>query len=238
MMEKTAVKQVVIAGATGLIGRELTRQLHDRPGVAFTALVRRTGILTNLSDRVQEVLFDFDDPASYARLGGEIPCDVLLCALGTTLKTAGSEAGFRKVDLEYPRALMERAATLEPKPVFGLVSSIGAAQPRGFYLQTKAEAEKALLDSGLSYVIVRPSLLLGDREEFRLGERLAAVLLAKPYLALARTFAPHAPQVWKYAPIEASKVAEALLRVCVDEPPYQQGRVLSGIALHHPILGA
>jgi len=237
-MNQSVVKHVVIAGATGLIGRELTRQLHERSGVSFTALVRKTGILSNLSDRVQEVLFDFDDPASYARLGEEIPCDVLLCALGTTLKKVGSREAFRKVDLEYPRALMNRAASLEPMPVFGLVSSVGAAQPKGFYLQTKAEVEKALLDSGLPYVIVRPSLLLGDREEFRLGERLAAILLAKPYLALARTFAPHAPRVWKYAPIEASKVAEALLRVCVDEPPYQQGRVLSGIALHHPILGA
>jgi len=236
-MEQPIAKHVVIAGATGLIGKELTRQLHERPGVSFTALVRKTGILTNLSDRVREVIFDFEDPASYAKLGSEIRCDVLLCALGTTLKIAGSHEAFRKVDLDYPRALMNRAAALDSKPIFGLVSSIGAAQPKGFYLQTKAEVEKALLDSGLPYLIVRPSLLLGDREEFRLGERLSAVLLAKPYLALARTFLPNSPQIWKYAPIEASKVAEALLRICVDEPPYQQGRVLSGIALHHPILG-
>ena len=236
-MDKPVAKHVVIAGATGLIGRELTRQLHDRSGVAFVALVRRKGILSNLSDRVQEVLFDFDDPESYARLGRDIPCDVLLCALGTTLKKVGSQQAFRKVDLEYPRALMRQAATLEPKPVFGLVSSIGADQPKGFYLETKAEVERSLLASGLPYVIVRPSLLLGDREEYRLGERLSIALLAKPYLALARTFAPHAPSVWKYAPIEAAKVAEALLRACVDEPPYEQGRVLSGIGLHHPILG-
>lgn len=237
-MENAAVKHVVIAGATGLIGQELTRQLHERSGVSYTALVRKPGILKNLSDRVHEVLFDFGDPASYQRLGNEIPCDVLICALGTTLKRVGSRDAFRRVDLEYPRALMERAAGLEPKPVFGLVSSIGASQPKGFYLETKAAVEKALLDSGLPYVIVRPSLLLGEREEFRLGERVASVLLAKPYLALARTFAPHSPRIWKYAPIEASKVAEALLRACVDEPPYEHGRVLSGIALHHPILGS
>jgi len=235
-MEKANPKHVVIAGATGLIGRELIRQLHERPEVSFTALVRKEGLLRNLSDRVTELRFDFEDPASFTRLGKEIPCDVLLCALGTTMKKAGSKDAFRRVDLELPKALIRRAAELEPKPVFGLVSSAGAGQPRGFYLQVKAEAEKALVDSGLPYAIVRPSLLMGDREEFRLGEKLALVFLAKPFLGLARTFAPHSKRVWKYAPIEAAKVAEALIRVCVDEPPYQQGRLLSGLELHHPIL--
>jgi len=229
-------KHVVVAGATGLIGRELIRQLHDRPEVSFCALVRKEGVLRNLSDRVKEVRFDFEDPDSYARLGREIPCDVLLCALGTTLKKAGSREAFRKVDLEIPRGLLERLSTLETKPVFGLVSAAGAEHPKGFYLQTKAETEKSLLDSGLPYVIVRPSLLMGDREEFRLGEKLALWFLARPFLGLARTFAPHSPVVWKYAPIEGAKVAEALLRCCVNEPLRSHGRVLSGIALHHPIL--
>ena len=229
-------KNVLIAGATGLIGRELIRQLHERPEVSFTALVRREGILPNLSDRVREVLFDYDDPASYARIGTELPCDVLLCALGTTMKKAGSREAFQRVDLEMPRALIRRAAELEPRPVFGLISAAGAGHPKGFYLQTKAEVEKALLDSGLPYVILRPSLLMGDREESRPGERLALTLLARPFLALARTFAPHSKLVWKYAPIEGAKVAEVLLRYCVDEPIHTHGRVLSGIALHHPIL--
>jgi len=235
-MGKAIQKHVVVAGATGLIGHELIRQLHERPEASFTALVRKASQLGNLSDRVREVIFDFEDPASYARLGTEIPCDVLLCALGTTMQKAGTKEAFRKVDLEIPRALIQRAAELEPKPVFGLVSAAGAGHPKGFYLQVKAEAEKALLDSGLPYAIVRPSLLMGEREEFRLGEKLALMFLAKPFLALARTFAPHSKVVWKYAPIEATKVAEALIRVCVDEPPYQQGRLLSGLELHHPIL--
>jgi len=235
-MERPVLKQVVIVGATGLVGRELVRQLHDRPELAFTALVRREGILRNLSDRVKEVPFDFEDPVSYQRLGTEIPCDVMLCALGTTLKKAGSPEAFRKVDLELPRRFIQRLAALEAKPVFGLVSSAGAGNPRGLYLQTKAEVEKVLMDSGLPCVIVRPSLLMGEREEFRMTEKLALALLAKPFLALAKTFAPHSPAVWKYAPIEAAKVAEALLRFCLDDPPHQEGRVLSGIALHHPIL--
>ncbi len=231
------MKHVVVAGGTGLVGQEVIRLLHERRDVAFTGLVRKEGRLAGLSDRVKEVRFDFDDPASYARLGTEIPCDVLICTLGTTIKAAGSKEAFRTVDRDYPMALMCRLVELDPKPVFGVVSSVGAGQPRGFYLQTKAEMEKALFESGLPYVILRPGLLLGEREEFRLGERLASTLLARPYLALASIFAPQSKLVWKYAPIEAVEVAKAMVRTCVDDPPSLANRVLTGLALHHPILG-
>ena len=230
------VRQVVVAGATGLVGRELIRQLERRADVSFTALVRRAGTLRAVSGRVREEVFAFDDPSAYARLGEDIPCDVLLCALGTTLKRAGSPEAFRAVDLGYPVALMERLAQLEPRPLFGVVSSAGTGHPRGLYLNTKAEMELALVDSGLPYVIVRPSLLLGERGEFRLGEQLAAGLIAKPYLYLARLLAPQSRLLWRYAPIQAAQVAEALLRTCLDEPPSACGKVLSGLALHHPIL--
>ncbi|NTV75729.1 MAG: NAD(P)H-binding protein [Holophaga sp.] len=230
------MRNVVIAGATGLVGRELVRQLEARRDVDFTALVRRAGTLRSLSGRVKEVVFDYRSPADLERLGTEIPCDLLLCALGTTLKKAGSPAAFREVDLGYPAALITRLAALQPRPAFALVSSAGAGHPRGLYLETKAEAEKVLVASGLPYLIVRPSLLLGDREEFRLAERLGAFLLAKPYLAAARYLAPRSALIWRYAPIEASQVAKALLWMSLDNPQAAGSRVLSGLALHHPIL--
>lgn len=232
-----SLQHVVVAGATGLVGRALVRQLDARPEVSCTALVRRVGSLRGESGRVREVAFDYADPAAYERLGTEVPCDVLLCALGTTLKRAGSPEAFRQVDLGYPMAFMNRLARLEPHPTFGVVSSAGAGHPKGFYLKTKAEMEKALVDSGLPYVIVRPSLLMGDRAEFRLGERLVLALFGKPYLAAARMLAPQSKLVWRFAPIDASAVAAALLRTCLDEPPAGSGRVLSGLTLHHPILG-
>lgn len=229
-------KNIIVAGASGLIGRELIRLLHDRKDLDFTALVRRPGAARGLSDRVQEVIFDFEDPEHYLRLGGEIPCDLLLCALGTTLRTAGSPEAFRRVDLDYPRRLIERLATLDPKPGFGLVSSLGAANPRGLYLETKAELEASLRASGLPHVIVRPSLLLGEREEFRLGERLATLLIAKPYLALAQFFAPRSPAIWRAAPIQAAQVATSLVKATLDQPLKPEGRILEGLFLHHPIL--
>lgn len=230
------MKQVVVAGGTGLVGREIIRLLHERPEVSFTALVRGEGRLKHLSDRVREVPFDFGSRAEYERLGTEIPCEVLLCALGTTRDQAGSPEAFREVDFGIPKRLIERLRQLEPAPVFGLVSSAGADRPKGLYLQVKADLEQALLDSGLPYVIARPGLLLGEREESRPLERLAAACLGRPYLALARAFLPRSRKVWKYAPIEAEKVAAALVRTCVDEPPLRAGRVLGGLALHHPIL--
>lgn len=230
-----AQRHIVVAGATGLVGRELIRQLEGR-GLPFTALVRRPGRLRAESGRVREEVFAFDDPASYQRLGTEIPCDVLLCALGTTLKRAGSVEAFREVDLQYPLALMQRLGELGTRPMVGVVSSAGTGHPRGLYLKTKAEMEKALVDSGLPYVIVRPSLLLGEREEFRFGERLAASLVARPYLYVAKLLAPQSRLVWRYAPIHATQVASALLRTCLDEPPAPCGKILSGLALHHPIL--
>jgi uncharacterized protein YbjT (DUF2867 family) len=230
---------VVVAGATGLVGKEIIRQLDERKDAPFTALVRKTGRLRSVSGRVQEVVFDYEDPASYERLGTEIACDVLLCALGTTIKVAGSPEAFRKVDLDYPAKLVKQLATLERKPLVGLVSSVGAGKPRGLYLSTKAELEKCLRESGLPYVILRPSLLMGRRKEFRLGERIAQILM-KPYLFFAKLLTPQSKLLWKYAPIEASAVAHALLLTCLDgapggEPSAGSARILEGLSLHHPI---
>lgn len=233
------MKNVVVAGATGLVGREVVRQLAERRDVEVTALVRRPGSLASLGARVKEAAFDFRSPASLERLGTEIPCDLCICALGTTLKKAGSPEAFREVDLGIPAALIERLAGLQPRPAFALVSAAGAGHPKGLYLNTKAELERILVDSGLPYLIVRPSLLLGSREEFRLGERLAALLLAPPYLFAAKLLAPQSRVLWRYAPIQASQVAKAILWTCLENPPAATGgRVLSGLNLHHPIMHA
>jgi uncharacterized protein YbjT (DUF2867 family) len=231
------MKHVVLAGATGMVGQSLVRLLDSRSDVAFTALVRRAGRMRGISGRVIEEVFDYDDPTSYLRLGNTIPCDILLCTLGTTIKTAGSAEAFRKVDHDYPVALMNRLAELEPKPLFGAVSSVGADHPRGLYLQTKADMEKDLIASDLPYVIFRPGLLLGERREPRMVEVIVSALVGRPYLALARIFTPQSRLVWKYAPMEATELAKVMERTCVDDPPALANRVLSGLALHHPILG-
>ncbi|MDR2560436.1 MAG: NAD(P)H-binding protein [Holophagales bacterium] len=228
-------KNVVVAGATGLVGRELIKVLRERPNAAVFALVRKGSSLGDLGGCAKEIEFDYDSPDHYKKIGGDIPCDALLCALGTTIKNAGSPEAFRKVDLDYPTNLIARLQQLPNKPMFGLVSSVGAGKPKGLYLRTKSEAEKRLIDSELPHLIVRPSLLLGKREEFRRGE-FAAKLILVPYQAVISALAPQSSFLWRYAPIEAAKVAEAMARICVDEPPLEQSKILEGLALHHPIL--
>jgi uncharacterized protein YbjT (DUF2867 family) len=89
-----------------------------------------------------------------------------------------------------------------------LVSSVGADKPRGFYLNTKAELEKCVIDSGLSWVIVRPSLLLGRRQEFRFFEGLARAC-TEPFHGVIRGVL--AGSLSKYAPVQAADVAWTLV---------------------------
>ncbi|HEU4412697.1 MAG TPA: NAD(P)H-binding protein [Polyangiaceae bacterium] len=210
-----ARRHVVVAGATGLVGRALVAALSLRHDVRVAALTRAAG-RAPLPAEVEEAVFDYDDDESYRRIGRELPCDVLYCCLGTTRRVAGSDEAFRRVDLEYPRRLFARAAALVQRPVVGLVSSLGADQPRGLYLETKAEAEAALLETRLPHVIVRPSLLLGERPELRPAER-AAQLVFGPLGRLVRVVAPKSALL-RYAPIEAGRVAAALVHFTLDRP--------------------
>ncbi|HJV21798.1 MAG TPA: NAD(P)H-binding protein [Holophagaceae bacterium] len=216
---------ILIVGATGLVGRATVQALRARGGHRIMALVRRPGSL----EGVEEVAFDFEEAAAYDRVVAEVAPLVVLCALGTTIRAAGSPEAFRQVDLDYPARLVGAVARHAPQAVFGLVSSLGADHPRGLYLTVKAQAEAALRASGLRHVILRPSLLLGARPEFRPGEALAQAL-SPAYLALAHCF-PRSRSLWRYAPIPAVQVGLKLAEACLDAPPATGGRILEGLDL-------
>lgn len=216
---------ILLAGGTGLVGRAALAELVHRGGHRVQVLVRRPGALPGFL----EVPFDYEDYGAYDRVLGERPPAVVLCALGTTLRAAGSAEAFRTVDLDYPARLMSATARLAPGAVFGLVSSLGADRPHGLYLTVKAQAEAALRASGLRHVILRPSLLLGSRHEFRPGEALAQAL-APAYLGLARLF-PRSQALWRYAPIPAEQVGRRLVQACLDAAPDSGGVILEGLSL-------
>ena len=123
------------------------------------------------SGEVELHVIDFDRLASYASL---LAVDQILCALGTTIRKAGSQQAFRTVDFEYP-AEIARLGIERGARHFLLVSALGAdARSRVFYNRVKGELENAVLALPYrAHTIVRPSLLLGEREETRLGERSA-----------------------------------------------------------------
>lgn len=132
-----------------------------------------------------------------------MPLQAACCALGTTRKLAGSDAAFRRVDLEFV-ANFARWARVAGASRFVLVSSVGADASSGnLYLRTKGEAEAAVQAAGFDAVtILRPSFLLGDRAEQRTGERLG--------ITVATVLAPLClGPLSKYRPISAQRVAAA-----------------------------
>lgn len=189
--------QVVwVVGATGLVGRETVQALVADPAFSkVVAVVRRPVGLPH--PKLEERVVDFD--ALERALAGT-SVDVAVCCLGTTIKQAGSQAQFRRVDHDYVLAFA-RAALAAGAKHFLVVTALGAdARSRVFYNRVKGEVEEALTALPFrALTIARPSLLLGERAEMRLGERLLA--------PLSRFFPA------RFRGIEGRTVARALVRL-------------------------
>jgi uncharacterized protein YbjT (DUF2867 family) len=188
----------LIAGASGLVGRELVREaLRDKSWRPVQLIVRRSQPAPPGS-QVQVV--------DFRALPALPPVGCACCALGTTIAVAGSEAAFRAVDFDAVIAFAQAAKAAGVKR-FACVSALGAdAASRNFYSRVKGETEAALGRLGFeTLVIARPSLLAGDRASLaqpaRAGERLA--------LALTRPLGGLIPKAWR--PIEAATLARAML---------------------------
>lgn len=196
------MRTALIAGATGLVGGQLLRQLLDAPEYdRVIALGRRPPDFTH--PRLVPVSADF---AALETVTADLHCADAFCCLGTTIKKAGSPAAFRAVDHVAVLAFAWTARRNGAARFF-VISSLGAnARSRVFYNRVKGETEEALevLDFK-TLAIFRPSLLLGRRAETRLGERIGEVImwLAEPML-LGR--------LRKYRAIQAEVVARAMVR--------------------------
>lgn len=189
-------KTALLLGASGLVGGQLLEQLLASPQYSeVVALVRRPLELQH--PKLRQEVIDFDNPNPAVLKG-----DDLYCALGTTLRKAGSKEAQYKIDCTYPLEI-GRIARQNGVRQYLLVSSVGAdAGSSNFYLRTKGELEKGLEALGFeAFVSARPSFLLGDRAEFRLGEKIGIVLAE-----LFRVIIPK-----KYRGVQASAVAATLI---------------------------
>lgn len=199
-----ASHSAVVIGATGLVGREILKQLVARPEFErVTAAIRRPLPDDLQNPKLQTALIDFE---RLDERPGVFQASHVFCAMGTTIKQAGSRERFRQVDFGYPVRVAELARAAGARHLL-LVSSVGASPAsRAFYLRVKGELEEAILALGFpSITVVRPSLLLGDRNEFRLGETIAARLA----WALPR----------KYRAVHVRDVARALVDAAVEDRP-------------------
>lgn len=193
------IKKAVVAGATGLIGRHLLKLLLADGRYAEIHVPGRRSPPIN-DARVVFHQCDFNDFSTLPVIG----IDEVYCALGTTIRKAGSQEAFRTVDFDAVVNLAQWAAQVQAGR-FVVVSSIGAnAESGNFYLRTKGQMERALKNARLnSLIIVRPSMLIGHRNEIRVAEKLGEWLM-KPlgWLLIGK--------LKKYRPIEALQVAVAM----------------------------
>lgn len=191
-------QRILLAGATGLTGEHLLDRLLNEPTVARVLAPSRRPLVAHphLENPVGELA------ALLPHLSGNV--DIAFCCLGTTIKQAGSEAAFRAVDHDLVLAFATRARALGARHLL-VISALGAdAHSAVFYNRVKGELEAALqAQDWPQLTIVRPSLLLGARREFRLGERLLA--------PLARWIPG------KYRGIKACTLAHALWRLALEE---------------------
>ncbi|MFG0419088.1 oxidoreductase [Pseudomonas sp. zjy_8] len=191
-------QHILIAGATGLTGEHLLDRLLSEPTVARVLAPTRRPLAAHphLENPVGEL------QGLLPQLSGQV--DTAFCCLGSTIKQAGSQEAFRAIDHDLILAFARRARELGARHLV-VISALGA-NPKSsvFYNRVKGETEEALKAMGWPQLtIARPSLLLGARHEFRLGERLAAPLLR-----------------WlpgKYRGIDACALARALWRLALEE---------------------
>ncbi len=171
----TAKRTALVAGATGLVGGHVVEKLLASPRYGEVIVVTRRELALE-HPKLRQVLIPLDDMESFLA-EARVKADDAFCALGTTIKVAGSQAAFRKVDHDYVVAFA-RAAKAAGAQRFMLVTAIGASSAsKIFYSRVKGETEEAVAAVGFDTLhIFRPGLLLGARGERRAAESLMMTL--------------------------------------------------------------
>lgn len=190
-------QHILLAGATGLTGEHLLDRLLNERTVERVLAPSRRPLAAH--PRLENPVGELAD--LLPQLGGHV--DTAFCCLGSTIRQAGSQEAFRAIDLDLVVAVGRRARELGARHYL-VISALGADRGSSvFYNRVKGEMEDALRDQGWPQLtLARPSLLLGPRQEFRLGERLAAPLMR---------LIPG-----KYRGIEACTLARALWRLALE----------------------
>jgi uncharacterized protein YbjT (DUF2867 family) len=203
-MADSAGRVALVAGGSGLVGGKLLPVLLSAPEYGRVHALARRALLAD-NPRLANRVVRFDAPLETQLKG--LQCQDAFCCLGTTMRTAGSEAAFRAVDHDLVIQFAKFALSVGAER-FVMVSSIGASSSaKNFYLRVKGETEKALEALRFrSLGILQPSMLLGSRRELRPLE-----LLAQPAM---RLLSPLLFGNWsRYRAVDAATVAAAMYGV-------------------------
>ena len=199
------MKTAIVIGATGLVGTQLVNQLIEHPKFSkIIVLVRRSTGIAN--PKLQEVFVSFDELTCSKQ---EIKGDVLFSCMGTTMKQAKTKESQYKVDYTYQFETAQLAANNGVK-TYVLVSSAGAnPKSNTFYTRIKGELEEAVNQLPFDKIrILRPSFLMGNRTEFRLGEIIGTSVI--------NFFAALIPPLKKWRGIKDTEVARAMISSALD----------------------
>ncbi len=198
-MSKTAL----IVGATGLVGNNLLPLLLENNGYEKIISISRKS-LPFQHPKLEQHLINFDEIENHTHL---FIANDIFCCLGITIAKAGSQENFYKVDHTYVYQMAQYALQNGANQII-LISSIGADKnSSNFYLRTKGQIESDLIQLHFNKtIIVRPSMLLGDRTEFRFTEALGKPFMQALGILMLGPFQ-------KYKPIEAQTVAMAMLKL-------------------------
>ena len=211
-----------VVGATGLIGGLLLEELLNDPYFdTIRILIRRPLEITHA--KLEKKIVDFDDNDSL--LVALSNSNVVFCSIGTTQKKVkGDKEAYRKIDFDIPVKLA-RFSKMVGCEKFILVSSVGAnSKGDNFYIKLKGEVEDVIKTISLrSLHIMRPSFLIGERKEFRMGE-----VIGKPLMQIFSFLIPK-----KYKAIQAKDVAKAMVTIAkkndegISSYEYEQIKELS-----------
>lgn len=198
------MSRLLVLGATGLVGsRVMAIALNDARVTQIVAPTRRP---LDAHPKLVNPAVDLDRGLPEAEWWA---VDGVICTIGTTRRIAGSDEAFRRVDFDIPLSVAGKTREAGAS-CFALTSSIGAnARSRLLYPRTKGELEESLRGLGFaSLTILRPNVLGGRREEFRLGERAALAVLGAAAFLL--------PRRYRISPAEV--VASVLLEAAIAAP--------------------
>ena len=199
--------KALIVGASGLVGSETLKLLNNDESITKVVSLGRSK--EGQEGKVQHLKVDFENLAETPL---EEDFDLAFCCLGITIKKAGSQENFKKVDLDYVLTFADLAKSKNVK-TFAVVSAMGAdIKSSFFYNRVKGEMEQNIAEKGFyGTVILRPSLLLGKRKEFRFGEKTGELLLT--------IFRPIMIGSWRsYTAIKATDVTYTMVSSSKKQP--------------------